>query len=86
MSEGERKQILCGKCHVAIKLGADAQGQPLAICPNCGASDTVENATREAMEYFTDKTMRDLTASTVEGVRGITVTHSPKRDYRFISD
>lgn len=79
---GQPMTILCGSCHVAVEKGVDPNSQMMAVCPCCGQSDTLENAAREAPEYFTDKAVRESFAMLDNP--GITVTHSPERNYRFI--
>lgn len=88
MSEPETNPILCGRCHVEVEERANLDGQMMAICPTCGASDTVENAVREAGEYLTDKLAREM-LDPFENIPSspflkVTVTHSPQRTYRFI--
>ncbi len=82
MSENETRPILCGVCRVPVNQGTDTQGNATVVCPSCGASDSAENAAREASEYFLDKLMREgLPESSGPG---ITITHPPKRSFRFI--
>jgi hypothetical protein len=82
MSEQETHPILCGVCNVPVKQGTDAQGNATAVCPSCGISDSAENATREASEYILDKLMREGLPES--NGPGMTVTHPPKRSFRFI--
>lgn len=82
MSEEEARPILCGKCHVGVEQRVDAHGNPAVACPSCGVSDSAENAVREAGEYLMDKLMREgLPESSGPGM---TITHPPKRSFRFI--
>jgi NMD protein affecting ribosome stability and mRNA decay len=87
MTDKETRPILCGKCHVAVEVRAN-DNIDMVVCPTCGASDTVENATREAADYLAAKIERELLAP-FESFPGnnslkVTVTHSPQRTYRFI--
>src|SRR5437763_684239 len=59
MSE-ETRPILCGRCHVGVEKRTDPNGQEMAFCPNCGESDTIENAIGEAADYLTNKTLGDM--------------------------
>jgi hypothetical protein len=53
LSDTETRPVLCGKCHVAIEQRANPETQTiLAVCPNCGETDTLDNAVREAGEYW----------------------------------
>jgi ribosome-binding protein aMBF1 (putative translation factor) len=82
MTMGEAKTVLCGSCHVGVEQRVNPDGQMMVVCPTCGQSDTLENAAREAGEYLTDKLMREGMAG--HKMPGITVTHPPQRNYRFI--
>jgi hypothetical protein len=84
----ETKQVLCGQCHVNVEQGTDPNGQETATCPQCGRTDTLENAIREATEYFTDKLTREM-LSPLDSIPSndfvkVTVTYEPERIYRFI--
>ena len=88
MSETQTKQVLCGTCHVNIEQRTDPNGQEMAVCPQCGRTDTLDNAIREATEYFADKLTREM-LSPLDNMPSndfvkVTVTHSPERTYRFI--
>jgi hypothetical protein len=88
MSEDETKPILCGRCHVAVDERIDPNGQAMAVCPQCGVTDTVENAVGEAGEYLAEKVAREMTAP-FENMPSskfmkVTVTHSPQKHFRFI--
>ena len=80
----ETRTVLCGVCHIPVEQRANAQGNAILVCPTCGNSDGVENASREAAEYLTDKLMRELMPES--NGPGMTVTHPPKRSFRFIVD
>lgn len=84
MAEDETRTVLCGVCHIPVIQRADAQGDLMLVCPTCGASDSAENASREAAEYLTDKLMREMLPES-KGP-GMMVTHPPKRGFRFIVD
>jgi hypothetical protein len=78
----ETKPILCGRCHISVEQRFNTEGHMMLVCPTCGEIDTLENAAREASEYFIDKTMRE--GLTGLDAPGVTVTHPPQRNYRFI--
>jgi hypothetical protein len=82
MSEHETRPILCGVCQVPVSQGTDPQGNATLVCPRCGISDSAENAIREAGEYFVDKLMREGLPEI--NSPGMTITHPPKRSFRFI--
>jgi hypothetical protein len=82
MSQNEVRPVFCGVCNVPVNEGTDAQGNALVICPSCGVSDTPENAVREAGEYLIDKLMRESLPES--NSPGMTITHPPKRSFRFI--
>lgn len=85
----ETKQVLCGYCRVNIEERTDPNGQIMAVCPSCGNADTLNNAIREAGEYFTDKLMREAFSPDrfpKSNFVTVTVTHDPERQYRFITD
>jgi hypothetical protein len=90
VASDETHKVLCGRCHVPVDKGTDAQGQDIVTCPSCGESDTVENASREAGEYYTSKLVRDAFSGFGSGSSSdflkITVTPPPQRHYRFIVD
>jgi hypothetical protein len=88
MSTTQTQTVLCGRCRVAVEERSDPDGQMMAVCPTCGESDTVENAVEEAADYLTNKIAREAMAP-FENIPSskfmkVTVTHSPRRDYRFI--
>jgi hypothetical protein len=62
----------------------NAQGNTMVVCPNCGASDSTENAVRETGEYLMNKLMRERLPEVNNP--GIAVTHSVARSFRFIVD
>ncbi|HUZ34039.1 MAG TPA: hypothetical protein VMV19_18315 [Xanthobacteraceae bacterium] len=82
------KQVLCGACNIEVEQRTDPNGQVMAVCPRCGNSDTLENAIREATEYFADKLTREalgpLERMPSSNFVKVTVTHSPQRSFRFI--
>jgi hypothetical protein len=80
----ESKPVLCSRCHVQIEVWVDANGQKLAACPNCGQSDTLDNASGEAVSYLTDKVLREMLLAGLGNMSDMTITGSSERDYRFI--
>jgi hypothetical protein len=56
-----------------------------ASCSVCGQEDTVENITREAGEYFAEKSLRDMFSRLSEGSSVISVESEPERIYRWIT-
>jgi predicted RNA-binding Zn-ribbon protein involved in translation (DUF1610 family) len=83
------KKVLCGHCHINVEERTEADGQVMAVCPQCGNTDTLDNAIREATEYFAEKTVGEMLsplANSSNDFVKVTVTHSPERTYRFIVD
>lgn len=88
------RTIYCGKCRVAVEP-REQDGKQMAVCPNCGESDTVENALHEATEDLADKMMRNAmgpAGTKSSGGSGglinitVTTTYPPENTYRFIFD
>lgn len=59
-------RVVCGTCQVDPEIVANADGNDEAVCPGCGQSDKLEDATRIAGEHYVEgvkamlnKTMRD---------------------------
>lgn len=48
MLDAEPKPILCARCHTVVDYRLDADGEPMAVCPACGARMRLEDAIREA--------------------------------------
>lgn len=47
----DSSRLLCARCRVPAKGITNSDDQIMIVCPNCGESDTLENATREAAQY-----------------------------------
>ena len=90
MTDTTSHKVLCGNCRVNVEERAEPDGQVMAVCPSCGQTDTLDNAIREATEYFTDKLTREMlkpldNMPSNEFVK-VTVTQPSQRTYRFIVD
>jgi uncharacterized Zn finger protein (UPF0148 family) len=51
--------VVCGTCKQDAQLVADADGE-VAVCPECGQRDTLENANRIASEHFLQQAIGSL--------------------------
>jgi hypothetical protein len=79
----DTKPILCGKCHVPIKVGTEADGETLGACPVCGQQDRMDDIIREAAKYRIDKMVRG-TFSDIQS-SSFTVKSPPEPEYRWIT-
>ena len=85
----ETRPILCGFCHVRIEGRTDAHGNDEAFCLQCGQSDTLENAIREAGEFAACILAEQLGSTFADAFGGrdmfkVTKHHLPERSFRFI--
>ncbi len=83
MVDDETLPVLCGKCHVSPERGFERDGEMWAACPVCGKEDRVEDISREAAEYLTDKAAREMLSGI--GIDRISIKYPPEREYRWIT-
>ena len=86
-------EIKCAKCNVALK-GSSVNPEPndIVACPNCGISDTFENAVREASTGLAEDLGNSIIADAFEkATRGsdfmtFKKDKRPKKQRRFTID
>jgi len=79
----ESRPILCGKCHVPIKVNTKADGETWGFCPACGQQDRMDDTVREAAKNRVDKMIRK-TFSGLQSSRSFTVKSPPESKYRWV--
>lgn len=80
--------ILCSECMVAVQQRDEDGEESMAVCPECGVSDTVENAVAEVGEaaaaQLAEATARGFEAiPRTKGLK-VTVKRAPTKHFRFI--
>ena len=82
--------IRCARCKIQLTAVSAPECDTVVSCPDCGMSDTHENASREAAEYRRQRTIEGLKAA----FRAFASHHGniqivrakAERKYRFIAD
>lgn len=83
-------EVLCGRCKVPVEVLTDTDPQ-MVRCPDCGVTDTVDNALREAGEHATKVMERGLGKAFANAARGskfvkLTSKPIPHRSYKFVTN
>ena len=47
--------ILCGRCRIPVERSTETTRLTTVCCPNCGQTDTLEDARREAAQHTAHK-------------------------------
>ncbi len=76
MSFDEPQLILCGRCRVAVEVSTASGCETSVRCPQCGESDTLEDARREAAQH----TAHELLSTMLRNLR----PGGPELYFRFV--
>jgi predicted RNA-binding Zn-ribbon protein involved in translation (DUF1610 family) len=78
-------KFFCASCNVPLQVRGEPDDQNVGFCPQCGASDTLENIAREAIDHMMSKHAGDVSALVKDSpYLKITTNHDPERVYRFM--
>jgi hypothetical protein len=76
--------LICARCHVRLKGSGDPNDNATVFCPECGESDTLENAIREATEHFVDEQVHGMLGNSMRNSN--VIQYIPNQHTGRISD
>ena len=88
MTETAEGHVICGTCQVEPEVVTNADGEPEAVCPQCGQRDKTDDAVRIAQEYAVDAIGRGFQGMIGDAVKGnpsikFTAERIPARNFRW---